>query len=532
MTNTKLFRRFLLRGIVLSFAALAAMPLREAVAQSNGFDGIAADLRERAEESSRELAETRVRIESEQVPLTQRLNGLEDELIEARKENDRVNKIRDGRTLDLSNLRAQIKAQTTQNDFLSNLVDEYVRDFESVLHISEAKRYEDTLSDNRNRSLNANLSLEDQTEARMALLRLSLDRLEEAVGGAVFEGSAVDESGVVGDGKFILLGPLAYFAGADPNHVGLADTRLGSNEPVVIDLPGDLDSLISKVAAEGRGSLPIDPTMGNALRVAEIQGTVLDEIKKGGAVMYPLLTLAFFSICVGFGKWIQLTKVQRISPRRFGQIMRSVSEGNREEAQALAGRVRGPIGKMLFSAIEHFDDPRELVEEMLFEQVLHARTRLNSFLPLIKITAAAAPLLGLLGTVSGMINTFKLITLFGTGDASTFSSGISEALITTKWGLIVAIPALLLAAFLTRKARAVVDDMEKVGVSYLNALSKEKANGGGSGMAPSGGNDEATKAPAGKIEPTGKPKRIEFRPPETPDSPPASPEPGTGPVGA
>jgi hypothetical protein len=74
----------------------------------------------------------------------------------------------------------------------------------------------------------------------------------------------------------------------------------------------------------------------------------------------------------------------------------------------------------------------------------------------------------LLGTVTGMINTFKLITIFGTGDASTFSSGISEALLTTMWGLVTAIPALLMAAFLSRKARTTLDDMEKLAVRMMN----------------------------------------------------------------
>jgi len=80
--------------------------------------------------------------------------------------------------------------------------------------------------------------------------------------------------------------------------------------------------------------------------------------------------------------------------------------------------------------------------------------------------------LGLLGTVTGIINTFKLITVFGTGDVKTLSGGISEALITTKFGLIVAIPSLLLHAFLSRKARGVVDQMEKAAVAFINQVSK------------------------------------------------------------
>ena len=85
-------------------------------------------------------------------------------------------------------------------------------------------------------------------------------------------------------------------------------------------------------------------------------------------------------------------------------------------------------------------------------------------------------MLGLLGTVTGIINTFKLITVFGTGDAKTLSAGISEALITTKFGLIVAIPSLFLHAFLSRKARRIIDGMEKPAVAFFNRIPPASAS--------------------------------------------------------
>ncbi|MCA9296254.1 MAG: MotA/TolQ/ExbB proton channel family protein, partial [Phycisphaerales bacterium] len=97
-----------------------------------------------------------------------------------------------------------------------------------------------------------------------------------------------------------------------------------------------------------------------------------------------------------------------------------------------------------------------------------------SGLNLVKIVSTIAPLLGLLGTVTGIINTFKLITLFGSGDVKTLSGGISEALITTECGLIVAIPALLIHAYLARKARGVVDQMEQAGIALVNAVDKQR----------------------------------------------------------
>ena len=93
-------------------------------------------------------------------------------------------------------------------------------------------------------------------------------------------------------------------------------------------------------------------------------------------------------------------------------------------------------------------------------------------LPFIAIAAASAPLLGLLGTVTGIINTFKLITVFGSGDVKTLSGGISEALITTEFGLIIAIPSLLLHAFLSRKAKGIVHRMETTAVAFLNKLGR------------------------------------------------------------
>ncbi|MGY8690480.1 MAG: MotA/TolQ/ExbB proton channel family protein, partial [Verrucomicrobiales bacterium] len=103
--------------------------------------------------------------------------------------------------------------------------------------------------------------------------------------------------------------------------------------------------------------------------------------------------------------------------------------------------------------------------------LLTIRPKLERFLPFLAVTAAAAPLMGLLGTVMGMIKTFKLITEFGTGDAKSLSSGISEALVTTELGLVVAIPILIIHGILTRMARGRIGSMEGASMAFLNGLS-------------------------------------------------------------
>jgi biopolymer transport protein ExbB len=121
---------------------------------------------------------------------------------------------------------------------------------------------------------------------------------------------------------------------------------------------------------------------------------------------------------------------------------------------------------------------REVMEEQMFEVMQKTKSRVNSMLPLLAISAAAAPLLGLLGTVTGIMDTFKAIEIYGTGDVKTLSGGISEALITTEYGLIVAIPALLLHAILSAQARGITSRMEAAGLSFINEFLKRGATQG------------------------------------------------------
>ena len=118
--------------------------------------------------------------------------------------------------------------------------------------------------------------------------------------------------------------------------------------------------------------------------------------------------------------------------------------------------------------------PKELLEEVLFEKILEAQPHLERFLPFIAVTAATSPLLGLLGTVTGMIRTFQQVTLFGTSDVSKLASGISEALVTTKFGLIAAIPALVLHALLARRVQGLLAGMEKFSTAFVNGLERDR----------------------------------------------------------
>lgn len=107
----------------------------------------------------------------------------------------------------------------------------------------------------------------------------------------------------------------------------------------------------------------------------------------------------------------------------------------------------------------------------LEEQIIREQGRLERFISAVGVLASISPLLGLLGTVTGMIDTFQAITLYGTGDPRMMSTGISEALITTQAGLAIALPLLLAHHFLKRRVAALVANMEEAGQGMIAVLS-------------------------------------------------------------
>jgi biopolymer transport protein ExbB len=150
-----------------------------------------------------------------------------------------------------------------------------------------------------------------------------------------------------------------------------------------------------------------------------------------------------------------------------------------DKARTEAERMKHPARHILEQGIafvkENPGASRDDLEESLYERYLEAGPPLQRGLPIIAIAAATAPLLGLLGTVTGMMETFRLITVFGSGDARQLASGISEALITTEYGLVVAIPALILHALLSRKVQGVKSTMEMTSLAFLNGVKNEPA---------------------------------------------------------
>lgn len=441
--------------------------------EQQDFNSATKTVDQKLQDAVAELDTLRKQASDEIVPLSRQLNELENELTKARQEYQQVSRLLDGRTLDMTNLTTQIKTQQEQVTYLSNLMGEYIRNFESRLHIAEVQKYSPAVENAKLAMENHALSDIEIFKAQTDFLDQAMTHLADALGGYSFEGRAADASGTVKPGKFAMFGPAAYFVSVDGLTVGSVQQKLGSNEPSVIaySLPQDND-LVKKALSDNKGVIPFDPTGGNAHVVESTKETLREHIAKGGPVMYPILGLGFAAVLVALYKWLRITLIPKPTQKSFKALIDAIANNDRQKAQTLVAGMKGPAGLMLSSAVRHIEEPVELVEEIMYETVLATKIKVQSLLPFVAISASSAPLLGLLGTVTGIINTFKLITVFGSGDVKTLSGGISEALITTEYGLIVAIPSLLLHAFLSRKVKVMTDGMEQMAVTVVNQLSK------------------------------------------------------------
>lgn len=489
--------KFLSRVVYASTLLLANAVSYQAMAQASGstairnerveeFNETSAGIEQRLIDSEAELKALVESITEHKLPLNKQLRELEDELAEARKELEKFSKTAAVRALEEEKLNKTIEEREKAASFIANRFDEYIREFEAGLHIAEIQRYEQVLEDAKLAMENRDLSSRDRYEVQLAVIEASLERLVELQGGVTYKGSAIDGAGVLGQqgasvaGTFVQLGPVVLFSDTTGKLQGMVEQKVGALLPEVIpfNLPEDAVSAKSLVES-GNGEMPFDATLGEAKMTESIaEESLEDEIKAGGFVMWPLGIIAGLTVVIALFKFIGIISTPSPSRRKLEELLHAVADNNIEKARRVAQSMRGPSGRMLQAGADHLGAPRQLIEEVMYEKVLKAKLKVQRALPFIAICAAAAPLLGLLGTVSGIINTFKMMQISGGADMQNVSGGISEALITTKYGLIVAIPALILHVFLSRMARSVIDKMEKCGVAFVNQVMKASPEDG------------------------------------------------------
>lgn len=414
------------------------------------------------------------RIAEERKTRLQRLTALERELGQLQ---DKIQATTAATTAIQKQTEQAIKQQHNQERltrFIATMLREYRRAFETRISSVMREQYAPDL-DKIDQLLQA-ASPRRQLDALEPLLQLSTRYLDRQWGGCSFPGKVLDPSGKLLNGTLISAGPLAFFQAEAGTPAGPLVEAPDSLYPMV--LPVADPSGIQALAGYHRATIALDATAGGALQIRRTEGTWLEHLRQGGVIMIPLLLLAVFCLLIGLYKMIELHFIRpRASESVLREILAAVYEQKISRALELADSLRRPLAPVIREGIAHRNAPRENIEEIMYERILAQAPVLERLLTPLAVCAGAAPLLGLLGTVTGMIHTFRLITVFGSGDARLLSSGISEALITTEVGLMIAVPTLLVHAYLARRVRTAIAAAQQSAVLFVNELKlqREKA---------------------------------------------------------
>lgn len=196
--------------------------------------------------------------------------------------------------------------------------------------------------------------------------------------------------------------------------------------------------------------------------------TVLSIIQSGGIIAWVIVVLGGVATLLIVLRGMFLRTASSNTERVTSDVIEKIKANNMDAALTSCQSEKGATARVLAATIRNIDRDREHLDDIIAESILHENSFLDRFGSVILVIAAVAPLLGLLGTVTGMISTFDVITEFGTGDPKLLSGGISEALVTTELGLIVAIPALLVGNLLSGWAERIKDHMEQAALRVSN----------------------------------------------------------------
>ena len=289
------------------------------------------------------------------------------------------------------------------------------------------------------------------------LWEIMIQQISEQGKTATFPARIVQANGQTAEAEITRIGPFVAFSGNKYLTYENGNLQFLARQPAG-DITGAA-SAVSRASGDGFVRGAIDPTSGTLLGLVVETPTLKERIDQGRSVGYTIIIVALLAMLLGIYKWVTLTMTS-------GAVRAQIRRKKASKAN--------PLGRVMLAYENTASNDVETVALKLDDAILKEVPKLEGGLNLVKVVAAVAPLLGLLGTVIGMINTFQAITLFGTGDPQIMASGISEALVTTVLGLVAAIPLLLLHSFASGASRRVTQILEEQAAGII----AEHAEGG------------------------------------------------------
>jgi len=204
---------------------------------------------------------------------------------------------------------------------------------------------------------------------------------------------------------------------------------------------------------------------------------VLEIIEAGGWLMWPILACSVLATAIICERFWSLRTARIIPPHLVTQVWRMFRQGELDAGHLRQLQNSSPLGAILVAGLTNYRYGREVMKEAIEDVGRQVAHDLERFLDLLGTIASVSPLLGLLGTVMGMIKVFSAITTVGVGDPKVLAGGISEALITTAAGLAVAIPALIFYRHFQAKVQDLVLKMENEALRFIDIMHSEAERG-------------------------------------------------------
>lgn len=288
-------------------------------------------------------------------------------------------------------------------------------------------------------------SMEEQIQASSEIAPITISYING-------DGKTVQEK-AVRLGTFGLVTEQGYVQWNNARKDAVAYDRQPEDGPTLTSLNDVLQGDVKNVV--------LDPSHGTLTKQLALEPTMMDRLEAGGAVGNVIIALLVIGLIIAGYRGVTLTLARK-------QIKAQLKNPSQ--------LTNNPLGRVLSVYSKEKKLTVEALELRLLEAVVDEQTQLERGLSMLKLLAALAPMLGLLGTVTGMIETFQVITQFGNGDPKVMAGGISMALVTTVLGLVAAMPLLLSHNILSSQAESIRNILEKQGISLVAEQAEQESN--------------------------------------------------------
>jgi biopolymer transport protein ExbB len=416
------------------FAQTAGQPQ----GQPQGIDPVTMRAQAELEKSKAELAGEEQKIAAAKAPLLAQLNTVETQVKELGAKFDTAARTLDTRNIETTNLTADLQRKQDEIQVLTNILNEFALNLKTAVHPSEMQAFGTKIDAAENAAKNETLEPKERFDKQLDVLRSSLDRVQEVIGGSRFEGEAVTPDSAIVKGKFALLGPIAFFSAGQIS--GIVKTQAGNPtaRPVVYPLEmASINAGIATAVASGEGEMPFDITKGTALQNLVSKGSLWKYYKQGGPIMHPILVLCIMAVAVIIERmFFMILEKIRTSRRSRAAIFQALEAGDLHRASTVSSNSKDYIASMLTYALSHRE---KSLSDALQNASGRALSRYNRGIVIMETVITLAPLLGLLGTVTGMMGSFGMLGGGEITGTTAITGGIAEALIATAAGLGIAI---------------------------------------------------------------------------------------------